>query len=427
MPGAVLPKGEESLTLGEPLPNAVNVELTPTQLKFHTSNARFRALIAGIGAGKTFSLCLEALRRTLEQRTSGTIVCGIYRNLTDYIFPMLCDELWRIMGIPDGWNLYFPEFNKQLLVATAINGSKIYFRSADRPDDLRGQTIGWFAIDEAAKLPYQVWLILVGRLRKPPEKAWICTTPKGRNWVYDEFVKENKADYEWWSCPTYENKWLSQSYVKSILDSYSGSFLRQEFYGEFVAHEGLVYRVDRVENSKEAPEAFDVDIYEYGIGGIDFGWQNPSAIIAILRAKEGWWHIVEEVYSTNLTIEQIANKAHDLREKWRIRTFYCDPSRPDYISDLMAAGIDARPGRREIDSGIAFVSNLIDKRRLFVDFDKTPNTLAEFETYSYEERDGNFYPKAKDAYNHAMDAIRYALHTEDKSWYVGSRRGFFVA
>jgi phage terminase large subunit-like protein len=65
-----------------------------------------------------------------------------------------------------------------------VNGTTILWRSATEPDRLRGINAGWAWVDEAASIDHEVWLVLLGRLRRAPERAWITTTPVGaQHWT----------------------------------------------------------------------------------------------------------------------------------------------------------------------------------------------------------------------------------------------------
>lgn len=403
-----------------------NLDLSTTQLKFHSSKSRFRAMITGLGGGKTFSGCLEAVLTTLNTpNTSGVIVASTYRNMRDFIIPTLTVDLWDALGIPGGWEEYFPSFNKQDLIATAVNGSKIYLRSCDREGDLRGPNLGWFYIDEAARVSLNTWKIMVGRIRKPPERGWLSSTPKGRNWIWDEFVKNPRPAYEWFQGATNENKHLSEAYIESLLESYSGAFLQQEFYGEFTAWEGLVYPQVSVEKHHlDAPEG--LGDYKYGIAGCDWGWRDPNVILVGLVGMDGLIHIVDEYHKTKTPIETIAEKAAQLKQERGIVTFWCDPSRPEYIQELRNAGLDARKGKNEIMPGISALTRLIERDLLRVDFNKAPELARELEVYHYPETDTGELIKDRpvDKDNHCLDSLRYMTYSLARQGHASSTRGF---
>lgn len=335
---------------------------------------------------------------------------------------MITEELWEALGIEDGWKTYFPEFNKQDLTARAINGSRIDFRSCDREGDLKGPNLGWFYIDEAARVSLNTWTTMQARIRKPPEMGWITTTPKGRNWIYDEFAKRKRRNYDWFTGSTAENKFNSRGYVESLLESYHGSFLDQEFYGKFTSWEGLVYpQVNSEQHHLDAPETRD---YKYALIGNDWGWAEPSVLLVGLIGSERI-HVVDEFCKKRTPVEKIADKGVELRDKWGVRTFWCDPSRPDAISKLKEYGLDARRGKNAIDDGISKVSELIERGGFRMDFNACPETAREFEVYQYGEDDHGKVKKDQpiDADNHCMDALRYMIYSNARTGHASSRRG----
>jgi len=348
------------------------------------------------------------------------------------------------------WGELLAGFDKQKMVIRFKNRSVIYLRSADRPDNLRGPNLSWFYIDEAAKVPHKVWKIMLGRLRVAPEQGWITTTPRGRNWVWQEFARKPRHEYEYFVGSTAENLTLSTGYKDSIKDSYSGSFLRQEFYGEFIGWEGLVYNLDMdkhdLSNSRylyrEDPDderkVWRQEDFEYGIAGVDWGWIDPMAISVAVVRKDSHLHLVDEFCQNKTPIEKVVLEAKRLAEKWKIRTFFCDPSRPEYIQEFRNAGLDARKGKNDLDPGIAIVNrylatetedadgNVAEIEPLMkVDFTACEQTVEEFAVYHYEEDDEGRVLKAKpvDADNHLMDAVRYMVYGFEKRGHVSSRSG----
>ena len=68
-------------------------------------------------------------------------------------------------------------------------------QQADNPERLRGPNISWWHGDESALYEVSVWRIMIGRLRQYGRLgyAWLTTTPKGRNWIYQEFIQQTRA------------------------------------------------------------------------------------------------------------------------------------------------------------------------------------------------------------------------------------------
>jgi len=122
-----------------------------------------------------------------------------------------------------------------------INGLTILFRSADDPDRLRGPNLSWFWLDEAAMMPHDVWLIMLGRLRVAPGRAWITTTPRGRNWVWQTWQAAG-PDYALIRSSSRDNPYLPSDFVATLEASYTSTFAAQEIGGEFVEPDGAMFR-----------------------------------------------------------------------------------------------------------------------------------------------------------------------------------------
>ncbi len=384
-------------------------------------------MIAGVGSGKTFSGCLEAALTALwYPGSSGTVVASTYRSLKDFVLPMIKTDLWKALGTPGMWDELCVSFNQQDLIATLKNGSTIYFRSCDKEESLAGPNLSWFYIDEASRVKVAVWRIMVARLRLPPEKGWITTTPKGRNWIWDEFVRQPRENYAVFSGSSMENPHLSEEYIESLIEAYGeGSYLQQQVYAQFVAWEGLVYpNVSMDRHHLDAPA--DARDYKYALAGVDFGWTDPTVILVGLVGSDGAVHIVEEFYEKKVSKERLIEVALKMNKKWGVQTFWCDPSRPDLIQAFRPAQLDARRGKNEIDPGIMEVSRLIDSDLFKMDWNACPNTAQEFESYSYQEDDGGkiLKDKPRDQFNHACDALRYLCASRARQGHASSTRGF---
>lgn len=354
------------------------------------------------------------------------LVAASYKNLSDFVLPMITQELWERVGMGDGWDRFVKQFNKQNLIAYLTNGSTIYFRSADNPDSLRGPNLGFFGIDEAAKNPWLVWKLMVARLRIAPEKGIITTTPRGRNWVWEEFARKPRKNYTYFVGATDENRHLSKDYIESLKESYNGSFLQQEFYGQFIAHKGLVYQLEPQKHHLSAPEPGD-DTVKYAVAGVDFGWVDPNVILVGLVRFDGMIHVVDEFYANKTPIGKVVKRGRELSEKWGgLRNLWCDSSRPDFIRDLRNGGLNARKGRKDLDPGIGAVNAALNKGLLKFDFDRCPQTIEEAEQYRYDEDDLGRIVKSKpvDESNHCMDALRYMVYSHSRQGVSVSTKGY---
>lgn len=193
---------------------------TVPQRAFWESPARFRSFVGGIGSGKTYAGTVEILR---QPKSAGMVVAPTY--------PMLRDATLRTFA--DLARPLVADFNRSEMRATLTNGTVVLFRSADDPDRLRGPNLGWFWLDEAALMSAETWLIMIGRLRERPGRAWVTSTPRGRNWLYTTFA-EGGPDYHTTRSSSRDNTFLAPDFVRSLEHAYDARWLAQEVEGEFV-------------------------------------------------------------------------------------------------------------------------------------------------------------------------------------------------
>ena len=248
----------------------IEIEATGPQYQFLRSPARYRAFVAGVGSGKTYAGVLASLV-ACQRAERGAIVAPTYPMLKDVVLPTFRE-------IAEGG---IDALNKADLYAEMSNGSKVLFRSADKPERLRGTNLGWAWVDEAALVGEDTWDILLGRLRLDPGRAWLTTTPKGHNWVYDRFVDSPDKEHETVRASTRDNPHLPESYVESLEEQYTERFRRQEIEGEFMEAEGALWSFADIQRDA-APESMDRIVI-----GVDPAGGGPDEVGIVAVGKAG--------------------------------------------------------------------------------------------------------------------------------------------
>lgn len=375
----------------------MQIELYGSQWRFVNCPDRFSLFVGGIGSGKSYAGAVKALLAGGKAKTVGLVVAPTY--------PMLRDATLRSFQSVAGDAL--TEFHRSEMRGTLRNGSEILFRSADTPDRLRGPNIHWMWIDEAALCPAQTWEIGIGRLRADglAGPAWLTTTPKGRNWVYNQLT--NLTVFR---ATTAENPFLDREFVRSLETIYSGPFARQELAGEFVSFEGLVYEeFDRGLHVRDLPVQPE---WRY-VAGVDEGYTNPAVILVVGFDGDDRAHVAEEFYRRRALQGDVVAEAKRLRDAYRIEMFFVDPSAAGLIAEMREAGLAVVSADHRVMDGIQRV-----KARLPVAGDGQPrltvapgcvNTLAEFESYVWREGRAGMSDEPEKANDHAMDALRYVM------------------
>lgn len=405
------------------------ISLYSRQYNFIQDPRNFLAFIAGIGAGKSIAGAARAIAAAsgsigalkIGTPNTGMITAPTYNVLRDATVPAFRE----LAG-----DLIADMTNSSPINATLINGSKIYFRSAHKHELLRGPSVAWWWGDEAALNHRDVWRIMIGRLRQHGKlgHAWLTTTPKGRNWIYQEFVQAQRAQYGIYKAATWMNPFIDADYYRMLRESYTGDFARQELEGDFVAFEGLIY--SEFDRDTHMSTAKHPDKWHMVVAGVDWGYANPGVIVVYGVDSDGRMWGLHEEYQRRRRIEEWASVAQQLQQQYGIETFFCDPAEPDFIAQFQQAYCNAVAANNEVLTGIQAVKN-----RLVVQKDGLPRfilspdfvwTAAEFEQYQWAEHRDGLHDKPKKAGDHSMDATRYATMGVDAQ-FGGSAGEMYLA
>ncbi len=200
------------------------------------------------------------------------------------------------------YEAFIASHNKQLMTTVLINGTVIHWRSADRPNRLRGPNLGWFFVDEACYCAEEVWKILIGRLRKSPGRGWLCSTPRGFDWVYSLFTS-GKPDYHLIKASSRTNPFLPSDFVSTLEQEYSSAFAAQEIEGDFVDLSGGRVQRDWFRYGvppKALPVSLGVDLASRQKTASDY-----TAIVASSYSPEDGKRFVLDVRREKLTFSGI--------------------------------------------------------------------------------------------------------------------------
>lgn len=293
----------------KPKPRVVEYHLrhptaTKAQLQFWNSPARFRSFVGGVGSGKTRAGCVEILR--MPAGSTGMVVAPTY--------PMLRDATLRtfleLVRPPGAGATVLRNFHQGELAADLVDGKRVLFRSADDPDRLRGPNLGWFYLDEAAMMEPEAWLVMLGRLREAPGRAWVTSTPRGFNWLYETFQgslsthtddpdqcmgTKEPGEYQIIRCSSRDNPYLPPAFVRSLEEAYPGTWRQQEIEGEFVALDGALFKWSWFNPPVDAhPAVVETRVRYWDTAGTE-GQGDYTAGVLMSRTPDGRYWIEDVV------------------------------------------------------------------------------------------------------------------------------------
>lgn len=373
--------------------------------------------IGGVGSGKTVAGLMRTARHIFEWNPGETlaIVAPTVPMLRNVIIPEM--RRWDLLdqeGI---------EHRRSENVVIYPNGTRVILESANNDrkiERLRGLNLAAAWLDEAAEHQYRTYRILGDRLRTGSYRNLFVTgTPKGYNWVYDEFADIDPTHEEAvedgrlisndhtatvLGVSTEANQANPEDYITARKRQHTGESYQQEVEGQFVKFAGLVYPWFDDENLVEsAPDDYDEVIY-----GVDWGHNNPSTILALVRAGE-LWTAVEEWYETRRTVNDHSREMQAMQSRWGPGRIYCDPSEPANIEQFQRDGLNATAAENDVTPGIQHVSSMRENFRVVTSCQNLRNELNQ---YQYADDESDAPEKVND---HLTDSLRYALFTHGTS------------
>jgi hypothetical protein len=387
----------------------------PAQLDFHAGRGIFsqRACLCGTGAGKTKAGLFEDIRWALDYPGSvGYIFEPSFPMMKRILFPTLESKDFFGCRYPFTSNSYVASFNRGDLRLDWFNGSQWWFVSLDDAENAEGPNIDYAHIDEARLVRHldAAWLTVVRRLRKSGRcqckiepGVWLTTTPDSPGsalYNITENPQEASREMKVYRWSIFQNPTLPSSFIEEIRRTHSGGLADRFIYGRFATVASGSFPFDTTKHVKELSDKGLINKLRYGV---DFGWSNPSAIVANAFDPDGRGYVVDEFYKSGTSDEELAKAALDMQKQWGRGEFFCDGRFPQSISKLCQLGINAKPytfrredGLREL--GSRFVESGDGQPRQFVS-KRCVNLISELLEYKEDVKE----------HDHAVDALRYSL------------------
>jgi len=371
----------------------------PKYIDLLDNKSRYLILYGGAGAGKSYFAAQKILIRTLQEKKSRILVVRkVARTLRNSSFLLLKDLIseWNLT------NLF--KINDVEMKIVCQNGNQILFAGLDDPEKLKsiaGITSIW--IEEATELSEDDFTQVDLRLRDPSEYHQVILTfnpVSALHWLKKRFFDtiDNRAEIR---KTTYQdNKFIDQSYVEVLegLETQNENLYKVYALGEWGTLSELIYTNWDV---KEFETNFDEVI-----AGVDFGFNNPSAV-AYVGIKDNELYVFDEIYQSHLKNPELIEL---LKDKPQASVYYPDLAEPDRIKELQEAGFSVGKTDKDVIQGINFVKNF----KIHI-HPRCVNFIKEIQGYSYrKDKDGNVLEEPVKFNDHLMDAFRYAVYSHLK-------------
>ena len=202
------------------------------QNQFIRSKAKYPALVAGYGSGKTVAFVLKAILEAGRNPTKTILLAEpTFPMIRDVLQPTLEETLEQL-----GFSFKYRASEMKYTIKWRNGYSNIILRSAENYRRWAGLNLAGFGIDEAALLKDdKAWKMGLSRLRDGNNlTGFITTTPEGFNFVYDLWKEKPKTGYELVQGKTTDNKYLPQDFIDSLYENYDNKLISSYIHGNFV-------------------------------------------------------------------------------------------------------------------------------------------------------------------------------------------------
>ena len=392
---------------------SLKIQYSPhaAQKPFHAERHqyKYRLLCGGTGSGKTLAGVVEDLYWCLN-----------YPGIVGYVFepsyPMvrriLLPTLQKLLGFPMESNPTVANYNRGDMKLTFKNGSTLWMGSLDDPERAEGPNIDFIHVDEARLIKKfeTAWRVIQRRLRgsgdNHPVGAWVTTTPDAPGsplFKFFEHPTDRDPQARVYRMRLDDNIHLKPDYVAAVKRAHTGGLYKRFVEGLFADVGAGSFDFDYMIHVQGFEKYYDPAAIRKFVYGVDFGWTNPSAVIAIGMDGDDRAFAIEEVYASQLSEDDLITECDLMKEKHGDGTFWCDSSEPRTITALRRAKLDAKPNKSKRDDGIREIGGRFKdagdgRHRLYI-APTCVNLIEELQIYDAEKKE----------HDHATDGLRYGL------------------
>lgn len=368
----------------------------------------------GASSGKSHGVVQKVVLKSLKTWNHPRKVLWLRkvdRTIQDSIFTDVLDCLstWKLLPLC--------RVNKSNRTIHLPNGAVFLFKGMDDPEKIKSiKGLSDVVMEEASEFNQDDFTQLTLRLREPKHKQrqlFCMFNPVSKlNWTYKQwFADDAVVDHSRVIIhqSTYkDNCFLDKDNIETIenLKQTNPAYYKIYTLGEFATLDKLVFPDF---NKRRLNSRTLADLPSYF--GLDFGYTNDETAFMHVKVDQDNHiiYVMEEYAKHGMLNSDIARVIKQLGYSKEIIT--ADAAEPKSIAEIKRDGIyrirPAKKGKDSIVQGIAFMQQY----HLVVD-DRCVKTIEELENYTYKKdrQSGEYTNEPVDAYNHEIDAIRYALN-----------------
>ena len=371
----------------------LKIETTQTFANCMNSTKRIQLHQGSARSGKSMGILQFLIVEALQNKTLISIVRKTFPALRTSALRDF-KEIMHNLGLWDDERYMATEHTY-----TFDNGSIIEFFSVDSAEKLKGLRREILWCDEANELTSEQFMQLAIRTTG---KIILSYNPSfsQRHWILTELTLRD--DVETFITTYKNNPFLPIEQIRFI-EKYRETnprYWQTYGLGQFAINEKQIYEFEVVDD-------YDFDTAEFVCFSMDVGFvSDPTALVGIWR-NGGDLIVREHVYKKGLITSEIVDiMKGNVGERDIV---VVDSAEPRLIEEIKRSGFPLARGVKKGKDSIQWGIDLVKKYRIVVPKDNA-NLIEELYNYEWiDDGNGGVSNVPIDAYNHALDALRYGV------------------
>jgi phage terminase large subunit len=359
------------------------------------SKKRLCVLQGGTRSGKTYSILLGLIEFAYKNKGK-----GLYITIARKTMPSLRGTAMRdFFDILKKENLYNEAHHNKSNHLDSLYGNYFEFISVDQPARVRGRKRDILFLNECNEFGFEEYTQLALRTTF---KIIIDFNPSDEyHWLYTQIIDADRNDVDFHISTYKDNPFLDKTTISEIerLKEVDKNLWRVFGEGQRgVATETIFPSFNIIDSIPENAKEIAI--------GLDFGFSaDPTSLVKVYKHDLDLY-IDELIYEKGLTNQDIAHKIKDLGIDRSIE-IYADSAEPKSIEEIFRmGGINIKPAKKGADS-IRIGIDVLKRHKINIT-KRSINAIKEFRNYKWiKNKNNEITNKPIDAFNHAVDAVRY--------------------
>jgi PBSX family phage terminase large subunit len=341
---------------------------------------------------------------------------SVYNNVLKDLFTIVGPDNYKYNRTTGRLTLFDMEW---LVIGARDEGSERY---------LRGMTVGIAICDEVSLMPHNFFEMLLTRMSPKGARLYATTNPDTPfHWLKTQYIDNAvlKANGTVWTrhFTMADNPNLTEEYINSQSQMYTGFFHMRFIEGLWVQAEGAIYRDswsdDLLYDLKDQPVGLK------GNGGfvqriiaVDYGTANPMVFLDIYDDGKILW-VTGEYYWDSVAEGRQKTDAEYADDLVRLigpndrgTKVIVDPSAASFKAEMSKRGIWHVDADHDVYEGIRMTSMVLSKRMIRFCRERTQRTVQELQSYTWDTKAAEQgEEKPLKSHDHGPDALRYFVKT----------------